>query len=62
MPPEQERYALSQQMVVLKIQRLRARERSMNRAALEQEAGRHRRGAARRARQLHLPHGRSRRG
>jgi hypothetical protein len=38
MPPEQERYALSQQMVVLKIQRLRARERSMNRAALEEEA------------------------
>ena len=30
MPPEEERYALSQQMIVLKIQRLQARERSMN--------------------------------
>lgn len=36
MPPEHERYALSQQMVVLKIQRLRARERVMTRAALEE--------------------------
>ena len=34
MPPDQERYALSQQMVVLKIQRLRARERGMAAAAL----------------------------
>lgn len=29
MPPDQERYALSQQMIVLKIQRLRARERML---------------------------------
>jgi hypothetical protein len=38
MPPDQERYALSQQMIVLKIQRLRARERGMAPAALA-EAG-----------------------
>lgn len=36
MPPDQERYALSQQMIVLKIQRLRARERTLRRAALEE--------------------------
>ncbi len=36
MPPDQERYALSQQMIVLKIQRLRARERTLGRAALEE--------------------------
>ena len=35
MPADQERYALSQQMIVLKIQRLRARERTLGRAALE---------------------------
>ena len=34
MPPDQERYALSQQMIVLKIQRLRARERTMASATL----------------------------
>jgi hypothetical protein len=36
MPPDEERYALSQQMVVLKIERLRARERSMPRQAVEE--------------------------
>ncbi len=39
MPPDRERYALSQQMIVLKLERLRARERSLDRAALEQEIG-----------------------
>ena len=34
LPPEQERYALSQQMVVLKIERLRAAERTLTREAL----------------------------
>ena len=34
MPPNQERYALSQQMIVLKIRRLRARQRMMAHAAL----------------------------
>jgi hypothetical protein len=34
MPPDQERQGLSQQMIVLKIQRLRARERTMPPAAL----------------------------
>jgi hypothetical protein len=34
MPPEQERYALSQQMIVVKIQRLRARQAAMSRQAL----------------------------
>jgi hypothetical protein len=34
MPPDRERYALSQQMIVLKIQRLRARERSLARDTL----------------------------
>jgi hypothetical protein len=38
MPPDQERYALSQQMIVLKIQRLRARERGMAPAALADAA------------------------
>ena len=38
MPPDQERYALSQQMIVLKIQRLRAREQTLARAALEEAA------------------------
>jgi hypothetical protein len=38
MPPDQERYALSQQMIVLKIQRLRARERGMAPAALANAA------------------------
>lgn len=36
MPPDEQRYALSQQMVVLKIERLRARQRSMPRADLEE--------------------------
>jgi hypothetical protein len=40
MPPERERYALSQQMIVLKIERLRARERSLARDAVaDQTAG-----------------------
>jgi hypothetical protein len=37
MPPDRERYALSQQMIVLKLERLRARERALDRAALENE-------------------------
>lgn len=39
LPPDRERYALSQQMIVLKLERLRARERSLDRASLEQEVG-----------------------
>ena len=39
MPPDKERYALSEAMIVLKIERLQARERSMPRAALEEAAG-----------------------
>ena len=39
MPPEQERYALSQQMVLLKIRRLRERERRLPPAVLEEQAG-----------------------
>jgi hypothetical protein len=39
MPPEQERYALSQQMIVLKIRRLRERERGLAPAILEEQAG-----------------------
>ena len=38
MPPEEERYALSQQMVVLKIERLRAREKTMTREAVVEES------------------------
>ena len=38
MPPDKERYALSQAMIVLKIQRLQARERSMDRPAVQDEA------------------------
>lgn len=38
MPPDEERYALSQQMVVLKIERLRQRERTMPRAEVEEAA------------------------
>lgn len=38
MPPEEERYALSQQMVVLKIERLKGRERSMTREAVAEES------------------------
>src|SRR5262249_46074808 len=37
LPPDRERYALSQQMVVLKLQRLRAREASLSREALVEE-------------------------
>jgi hypothetical protein len=37
LPPDRERYALSQQMIVLKLERLRARERSLDRATLEHE-------------------------
>ena len=39
MPPEQERYALSQQMIVVKIKRLRERERALPAAALEEQSG-----------------------
>ena len=38
MPPDRERYVLSQQMIVLKIERLRARESSMTTAALQEAA------------------------
>ncbi len=38
MPPDRERHALSQQMIVLKIQRLRAREQSLTRDALQEQA------------------------
>lgn len=37
LPPDRERYGLSQQMIVLKLERLRARERRLDRATLEQE-------------------------
>jgi len=37
LPPDRERYALSQQMIVLKLDRLRARENAIDRATLEQE-------------------------
>jgi hypothetical protein len=37
LPPDRERYALSQQMIVLKLERLRAKEPSITRAALEEE-------------------------
>jgi hypothetical protein len=40
MPPDEERYALSQQMVVLKIERLQAREKTMTAEALRDEAAR----------------------
>ena len=39
LPPDRERYALSQQMILLKLQRLRARERSITRQALEEAVG-----------------------
>ena len=38
MPPDRERHALSQQMIVLKIQRLRAREQGLQRDALQEQA------------------------
>jgi len=38
MPPDRERYALSQQMIVLKIERLKAREASMSHAAVQEAA------------------------
>lgn len=38
MPPELERYAMSQQMIVLKLERLRAREPKMSREAVVEEA------------------------
>ena len=38
MPPDRERYALSQQMIVLKIERLKAREASMSKAAVHEAA------------------------
>jgi hypothetical protein len=37
LPPDRERYALSQQMIVLKLGRLRAREQSLDRPTLEHE-------------------------
>ena len=37
LPPDRERYALSQQMILLKLQRLRARAATMSREALTQE-------------------------
>jgi hypothetical protein len=39
MPPDKERYALSQAMIVLKIERLMAREKSLTRDALVEAAG-----------------------
>jgi hypothetical protein len=39
MPPDKERYALSQQMIVLKLERLKARASGLNRETLEQEIG-----------------------
>jgi hypothetical protein len=39
LPPDRERYALSQQMIVLKLERLRAREKTLDRATIEQEVG-----------------------
>jgi hypothetical protein len=39
MPPDKERYALSEAMIVLKIERLMAREKGMARPALEEAAG-----------------------
>ena len=39
MPPDRERHALSQQMIVLKIQRLRARERALAADALREQTG-----------------------
>ena len=39
MPPEQERYTLSQQMIVVKIKRLRERERALSAATLEEQTG-----------------------
>jgi hypothetical protein len=39
LPPDRERYALSQQMIVLKIERLRQRERAMGADAVAKEAG-----------------------
>jgi len=39
MPPDRERYGLSQQMIVLKIQRLRERERGLARDALVDQTG-----------------------
>ena len=62
LPPDRERYALSQQMIVLKLERLRAREKTLDRATLEQEVGEHRRRAARRAGELRVPDGRAGRG
>jgi hypothetical protein len=39
MPPEKERYAMSQAMIVLKLERLQARERGLTPAAVAEEAG-----------------------
>ncbi len=39
LPPDRERYALSQQMIVLKLQRLRARQPSLARSVVEEELG-----------------------
>ena len=39
MPPDQERYALSQQMIVIKLRRLREREKRLSAQAVEDETG-----------------------
>lgn len=39
MPPEQDRYALSQQMIVVKVRRLREREKALSPTALDEETG-----------------------
>lgn len=39
MPPERERYAMSQAMIVLKLERLQGREKSLTSGALAEEAG-----------------------
>ena len=39
MPPDQERYALSQQMIVIKLRRLREREKRLSAQAVEEETG-----------------------
>ena len=39
MPPEKERYAMSQAMIVLKLERLQAREKALTKEALAEEAG-----------------------
>ena len=62
MPPEQERYALSQQMIVVKIKRLRERERALPARGPRRADRRHRRRTAIGAGELRVPDGRPRRG